>query len=83
MNIMLVAVAERTREIGIRKSLGARTSSIMWQFLIESGLISFTGGVIGTIIGYAFSALACLIAHLVKNSINIKPDFNFFLIRHL
>ena len=80
MNIMLVSVTERTREIGIRKSLGARTSSIMWQFLIESGLISFTGGVIGTIIGYAFSALACLIAHLVKNSINIKPDFNFLLI---
>ena len=80
MNIMLVSVTERTREIGIRKSLGARTSSILWQFLIESGLISFTGGVIGIIIGYAFSSLACLVAHLIKNSVNLKPDFNVLLI---
>ena len=80
MNIMLVSVTERTREIGIRKSLGARTSSIMWQFLIESGLISLTGGIIGTVIGYAFSSLACLIVHLVKKSITVTPDFNALLI---
>ena len=80
MNIMLVSVTERTREIGIRKSLGARTSSIMWQFLIESGLISLTGGIIGIIIGYIFSILACTIAHAVKNSITMTPDFNILLI---
>ena len=80
MNIMLVSVTERTREIGIRKSLGARTSSILWQFLIASGMISLTGGIIGTIIGYAFSSLACVIVHLVKNTISIKPDFNILLI---
>ena len=80
MNIMLVSVTERTREIGIRKSLGARTSSIMWQFLIESGLISLTGGIIGIIIGYIFSSLVCVIAHAVKNTINFTPDFNILLI---
>ena len=80
MNIMLVSVTERTREIGIRKSLGARTSSIMWQFLIESGLISLTGGIIGMLLGYAFSGLACGIVHLVQKSITMTPDFNPLLI---
>lgn len=50
MNIMLVAVAERTREIGIRKSLGASNKHIMWQFLIEALIISVLGGIIGIII---------------------------------
>ena len=53
MNIMLVSVVERTKEIGIRKSLGAKRRDIMWQFVIEATSISMLGGLLGVIIGYA------------------------------
>jgi len=55
MNIMLVSVAQRTREIGMEKSLGARRRDIFWQFLAEALTISFVGGVLGVILAYAVS----------------------------
>ncbi|MFA6184240.1 MAG: ABC transporter permease [Parcubacteria group bacterium] len=60
MNVMLIAVNQRIKEVGLRKAVGAKNSDVMLQFLIESATISFMGGLIGIIIGISFSFGASL-----------------------
>lgn len=75
MNIMLVSVTERTREIGIRKALGAKESCIMRQFVIEAAATSALGGVMGIALGFLLSAAAStLIAALVDTNLTVSPS---------
>jgi putative ABC transport system permease protein len=72
MNIMYVSVAERTFEIGLRKSLGARSKDVLWQFLIEAILITIGGGIVGVIAG----ALVALLIYFGATSFGLKWVFS-------
>ena len=75
MNIMLVSVTERTREIGIRKSLGTKERYIMQQFVIEAACTSALGGIIGILIGYGLSAAATrVVTSLMEATLTVSPS---------
>ena len=74
MNIMLVSVTERIREVGLRKAIGAKTGHILIQFLIEAVILTFFGGIIGVVIGYS---LAILVGMFIQTSPILSPVIVF------
>ena len=73
MNIMLVTVTERTREVGLRRALGAKSRHIVYQFLLESVLLTLIGGLIGVGVGMAFGSHA---TSLIQNGFGRGPGTN-------
>ena len=75
---MLVSVTERTREIGIRKALGAKERVILSQFVVEAATTSALGGVLGIVLGYIVSMAANRILPMISSDIDVtvSPSFN-------
>jgi putative ABC transport system permease protein len=83
MNIMLVSVVERTREIGLRKAVGARNRDILTQFLVESSFISLMGGLIGILLGWLISLIIGQIASASGTTLNPAVSWNAILLATL
>ena len=69
MNIMLVSVTERTKEIGIRRAVGARRRDIVWQFLIEAMSLTGIGGLLGILVGWLISLLVNVLVPAIPSAV--------------
>jgi putative ABC transport system permease protein len=80
MNTMYTVVLERTKEIGILKAVGASPRKILWLFVIESGILGISGGIIGIIIGFSISKFVEVVATQIFGTVLIQAEFSPFLI---
>ena len=80
MNIMLVSVIERTKEIGLRKAVGARDRDIMLQFMVESLIIGLVGGIIGVLLGWGISSAIGSVAMMGGTALNAEISIDSVLL---